>query len=151
MTDSSSKIRVAENDADLDRCWEVMRELRSHLRDAADFRARVYRQQKEGYRVALLVTDDIARAVAGYRVVEMLFSGRHLYVDDLVTREEDRSQGFGAALFDWLVEEARAQGCATLELDSGVQRFDAHRFYFVKRMKIASYHFSLPLSPKRSP
>ncbi|MGZ5001726.1 MAG: GNAT family N-acetyltransferase, partial [Chthoniobacterales bacterium] len=30
-------------------------------------------------------------------------------------------------------------------LDSGVQRFDAHRFYLMKRMKISSHHFSLEL------
>jgi hypothetical protein len=43
------------------------------------------------------------------------------------------------------VAEARATGCAKLELDSGVQRFDAHRFYLRKRMIISSHHFSLEL------
>ncbi|MGZ5023946.1 MAG: GNAT family N-acetyltransferase, partial [Chthoniobacterales bacterium] len=33
-----------------------------------------------------------------------------------------------------------------LTLDSGVQRFDAHRFYLMKRMKISSHHFVLDLS-----
>ena len=56
-----------------------------------------------------------------------------------------RSLGLGSALFDWLVAEARAEGCAKLELDSGVQRFDAHRFYLAKRMIISSHHFSLDL------
>ena len=66
-----------------------------------------------------------------------------MYVDDLITSDAARSKGFGGQLLDWLVEQAAGRGCAQLELDSGVQRFDAHRFYFRKRMKIASYHFSL--------
>ena len=67
------------------------------------------------------------------------------YVDDLVTDESERSLGYGGALFDWLVAEARAEGCGKLELDSGVQRFAAHRFYLTKRMIISSHHFSLEL------
>jgi len=61
------------------------------------------------------------------------------------TRARDRSAGYGGELFDWLVEQAREKDCEHLELDSGVQRFDAHRFYLLKRMEISSYHFSLPI------
>ena len=85
------------------------------------------------------------RAVAGYRFLDSLFSGKDLYVDDLVTRERNRSKGFGAHLLDWLIEQAREHGCESLELDSGVQRFDAHRFYFSKRMSISSYHFPIKI------
>ena len=47
-------------------------------------------------------------------------------------------QVIGGALFDWLVAEARAAGCKQLDLDSGVQRFAAHRFYLMKRMSISN-------------
>ncbi len=139
------KIWRAGTAAEIARCFAVMRELRPHVTTEEEFHKRVSRQQGEGYEVAALSAEGEVRALAGFRVIEMLFSGRHLYVDDLVTRETDRSAGYGGALFDWLVAEGERRGCATLELDSGVQRFDAHRFYFKKRMKIASYHFSLPL------
>jgi GNAT superfamily N-acetyltransferase len=97
-----------------------------------------------------LESEGEVRAVAGYRYLESLFSGKFLYVDDLVTRVADRSLGFGGQLFDWLVKEAREHGCESLELDSGVQRFDAHRFYLLKRMNISCYHFRLKLSHDRS-
>jgi len=32
-----------------------------------------------------------------------------------------------------------------LDLDSGTQRTDAHRFYLRERMSITSLHFTLPL------
>jgi GNAT superfamily N-acetyltransferase len=69
-------------------------------------------------------------------------------VDDLVTRDSDRSRGFGGELLDWLIKQARKNGCESLELDSGVQRFDAHRFYFTKRMSISSYHFRIRVEPE---
>ena len=127
------------------RCFPVMRQLRTHFVDEKNFVAQVERQRAEGFRLAFLEDSGGVRAVAGYRMSESLFAGRFCYVDDLVTDAAARSLGYGGALFDWLVAEARAAGCAKLDLDSGVQRFAAHRFYFTKRMIIASHHFSLEL------
>jgi len=139
-----SKIRIAlaNSPAEIGRCYEVMVELRPQLKDRATFVERVVRQEKKGYLLAYLEADGKIRAVAGYRFLESLFSGCFLYVDDLVTRSTDRSVGYGRKLLNWLVQQAREHKCKNLELDSGVQRFDAHRFYLVNRMKIASYHFS---------
>ena len=145
MSDSTVTIRIASTAAEIDRCYDVMRELRPHIATVERFIAQVQRQQRQGYLLAFLEAAGEVRAVAGYRFQEMLYHGRLLYVDDLVTREANRSAGYGGKLFDWLVDQARQHGCDHFELDSGVQRFDAHRFYLLKRMKIASHHFSLPL------
>jgi GNAT superfamily N-acetyltransferase len=122
-----------------------MRELRTHLHDEAAFIAQVRRQMAQGYRLTALEEDGQLRALAGWRISENLPFGRFLYVDDLITRDEDRSRGFGGALFDWLVAEARREGCAQFHLDSGVQRFGAHRFYLTHGMNITSHHFGLVL------
>ena len=142
---SKFRIAIARTPAEIGRCHKVMRELRPHFATRAKFVERVRRQQRDGYLLAFVEAGNEVRAVAGYRFLESLYSGRFLYVDDLVTRESDRSAGYGGKLFDWLVQQAREKKCNNFELDSGVQRFDAHRFYFVKRMKIFSYHFALPI------
>ena len=142
---SSILIANAESDADILRCFPVMAQLRPHLVEA-EFVTRVRRMHAQGFHLARLEEDGTVRAVAGYRFHEKLFSGRTLYVDDLVSDPACRSKGHGAKLLAWLTAQARASGCAVLELDSGVQRFDAHRFYFRERMKISSYHFILPLT-----
>src|SRR5260370_27478683 len=120
-----------------------MREVRPLFQEPEQFVERVLRQHKEGYRLAFLESEGEVCAVAGYRFLESLFSGKFLYVDDLVARESERSQGFGGKLVDWLIKQAREHDCENLELDSGVQRFDAHRFYFSKPMSISSYHLPL--------
>jgi GNAT superfamily N-acetyltransferase len=140
------KIQLAKTPSQIARCHSVMRELRPKFRTRAQFIERVRRQQRGGYLLAYLEEEGEVHAVAGYRILESLFSGRFLYVDDLVTRAADRSAGYGGQLLDWLSTEARGNNCESLELDSGVQRSDAHRFYFTKRMKIAAYHFSRPIT-----
>ena len=138
------RVALAESDVDIDRCYPVMRELRPHL-DSATFAAQVRRQMGDGYRLAFVEDDGEAKAVAGFRFLEFLAWGRILYVDDLVTLAGERSKGFGEQLFDWLVARAVENGCDQLHLDSGVQRFGAHRFYLRKRMDITAHHFALRL------
>jgi GNAT superfamily N-acetyltransferase len=40
-----------------------------------------------------------------------------------------RNSGLGTALMEWSIAEARARGCAVLQLTSDKTRTDAHRFY----------------------
>jgi GNAT superfamily N-acetyltransferase len=140
-------IALAQSDEDIGRCFAVMLQLRPHLAEA-EFIARVRRMQREGFHLAFLDDAGAIRAVAGYRYYEKLHSGRNLYVDDLVTDSDDRSRGYGGKLLAWLTDEARANGCVQLELDSGVQRFDAHRFYFRERMHVSAYHFIIPIKTR---
>jgi GNAT superfamily N-acetyltransferase len=122
-------------------------ELRPHHGDRLV--ARVEAQRAAGYRLvaAFEPGEQEAAAAAGFRVSENLAWGRHLYVDDLVTRTDRRGRGHGAALMRWLEDEARRQGCKELHLDSGVgpERESAHRLYFGQRMRISSHHFSREL------
>jgi len=138
-------ITLAESDDQIRRCFPAMAELRPHVVEG-EFVERVRRQQRESsYHLAFIEQSGAVRAVAGFRIAEFLAWGRILYVDDLVTASAERSRGHGKALFDWLVARAKANGCAQLHLDSGVQRFDAHRFYLRHRMSITSHHFSIQL------
>ncbi|MGO8949985.1 MAG: GNAT family N-acetyltransferase [Ktedonobacterales bacterium] len=87
-----------------------------------------------------------AAAVAGFRTGHSLALGYALYVDDICTRTAFRGRGHAGHLMQWLVEEARRLGCVQLHLDSGVQRYDAHRLYLNQRMVITAYHFNRSLS-----
>ncbi|MBI5772133.1 MAG: GNAT family N-acetyltransferase [Verrucomicrobia bacterium] len=139
-----AEITLARTEAEILRCYPVMAELRPHL-SRENFLQQVQRQQREGFFLAFLESGGEVKSVAGYRLLENLAWGKFLYVDDLVTAERARSQGFGQQLLDWLVVEARAQGCAQFHLDSGVQRFGAHRFYLAQRMDITCHHFAMKL------
>ena len=101
--------------------------------------------EQDGYKLVYMADQGRVVAVAGYRIYSNLFMGKHLYVDDLVTTEQARSGGYGKRLLSWLREQARAEACKVLHLDSGAQRPDAHKFYFREGMHIASFHFSQQL------
>lgn len=141
---TAANIFIADSPEQIRRCHAVMQQLRPHLSEE-DFVAQVIRQQQEGFILAGLEADGVVRAAAGYRIQEMLAFGRLLYVDDLITDEQERSKGWGEQLFLWLKQQAKEQGCQQLQLDSGTFRHGAHRFYFRQGMHIFAYHFNLKL------
>ena len=133
---------IAESSADIARCYQVMRQLRTHV-SPEEFGPRVAVQRAQGYQLAFSEVEGRVVAVAGFRIIDMLFSGKTMYVDDLVTDDAHRSQGHGARMIRWLIDLAKSAGCQTFSLDSGVQRARAHAFYFDVGMHVSSFHFEL--------
>ena len=137
----------AETDEAILACREVMAELRPQV-TGGDFLGMVRALQADGLRLACVRDGGRVVAVAGYRISTNLFCGRHLYVDDLVTAESERSKGHGKALLGWLRQLAVENDCDIFHLDSGVQRKRAHQFYLREGLELSSYHFSERLKPR---
>lgn len=138
------KISLVKSRQDLIKCFSVIIQLRTTLSEL-EFIKRVEDQKKEGYMIAYGEDKGKVVALAGFRVLTNLVHGKFLYIDDLITDQANRSKGYGDTLFNWLITYAKKENCKQLHLDSGIQRFEAHRFYFRKRMAITAHHFGLTL------
>ncbi len=136
------KVELARSAQDLERIAPVLLELRDHY-DTNGLLEQIRKQQKDGYQVAYVEEDGEVLGVAGFVITSKLAWHRHLYVDDLVTAAARRSRGAGRCLMDWLRQYAIDNGCRQLHLDSGVQRFRAHRFYLREGFDINSHHFAI--------
>ncbi|HSC66814.1 MAG TPA: GNAT family N-acetyltransferase [Cellvibrio sp.] len=138
------KIQLASTTDEITACFPVIAELRPQLsfEKYIDLVARMHKNH--GYELAY-VDDNGVKSVAGIRIAEWLYSGKYLEIDDLITADGERSKGYGAALFDWVVNYAREQECVQVRLVSGVQRVDAHRFYQSRGMTFEAKYFSIIL------
>jgi GNAT superfamily N-acetyltransferase len=125
-----------------DAALPVLRELRPAL-DRERLDALLEDTSGRGPRFIGAVGDGAVLGVAGYRTIANTSNGKKLYVDDLITTAGHRQRGVGAALLAELVQRARVAGCTVLDLDSGVQRFPAHRFYLGQGMSITAHHFTV--------
>lgn len=117
----------------------VHRQLRPHLPE--NYVTKMKRVFEGGGRMCVAERDGAVAGVAVYRIHENTSSGMHMYVDDLVTDESQRSRGVGKALLDYLQTLARELKCETFKLDSGTQRQQAHKFYFREGMTVHAFHF----------
>ncbi|MBM9579311.1 GNAT family N-acetyltransferase [Leptospira sp. 201903070] len=141
---NSIQVKSIESPEEILSTFPVMNQLRPDLKKE-EYVTLVSSMMKEGYLLAAVLENSEICSVAGYRFGTMLARGKYLYVDDLVTDDTKRSRNFGKILFDWLVSEAKKKNCDQFHLDSGVQRYFAHRFYLRERMIISSHHFVLML------
>jgi len=97
-------VKLISENLDLDRCAGVMLQLRPHLTHA-HFLAITRAAFAEGYQLARLEDAGQIMALAGFHIQHLLVAGgKNLYVDDLVTLEEARSQGYGHALLSWVLD-----------------------------------------------
>jgi len=121
-------------------------QLRPHL--AGNYVRRMREVIAAGAEMAVAVREGEVIGVAVYRMLERTFSGREMYCDDLVTDETRRSTGVGHALMEHMRSLCARRGADAFTLDSGVQRNQAHKFYFREGMTVTSFHFTQVLSDR---
>jgi GNAT superfamily N-acetyltransferase len=94
----------------------------------------------DGYRQFAVRNDaEEIVAVAGVAVHVNLYYGRHLYLYDLVVKEDARSQGCGGLLMDHVEGVARREGCETAALACDLEREGALRLYERRGYQKPSY------------
>ena len=117
----------------------ILRQLYPSL-DEGRYLALLAEMIDDGYR-QFAVHNEAAEivAVAGVAVHVNLYYGRHLYVYDLVVKEDARSKGYGGLLMDHVEGVARREGCETAALACDLEREGALRLYESRGYQKPSY------------
>lgn len=138
------EIKLVKTDDDILKCWKAIKALRPHM-DETDYLKIVKEMITEGYTLAFIEEDGIAASVVGFRYLQYLFNGKHVYIDDLSTLPEYRGKGYASKLLDYVIDYAKQKGYKMVTLDSGYHRIDAHRLYLNKEFILSSHHFTIKL------
>ena len=135
------EIKIAKTNVDIEKNWEVIKLLRPHLikKEYINLMRNMF---DNGYQLAFIEENGKGVSIIGFRHLQFLFNGKHIYIDDLSTLKEYRNKGYAGKLIDYVNQLAKIKGYKVVTLDSGTQRFDAHRLYIKKGFVIDSYHFS---------
>lgn len=136
------KIQYATTKEQLIACFDVMKELRPH-HTTESFLTTMDAMKAEGYHLLYLTDDEQVVCVAGFRFTTTLYDGLIIDFDDFVTSTAARNKGYAGFMFDHLAGIAKEKGIKNIHLNSNHLRFDAHRFYLNKKMKIIAHHFRM--------
>ena len=136
--------KYANSELEIKNCFNCMKQLRTHLSEE-QFISQVALQRKKGYQLAYLEAPSAIKAVVGFRILNNLAWGKFLYIDDFVTVEEARSNGYGTQLLSWIESVAVAHDCDAIHLDSGLEKVRAHEFYLKNGYEKKSMHFKRQL------
>lgn len=136
-------INYAITQEDFLKCWKAISALRPML-TKEKYLALIESMKTQGYQLLFMEEENgEVPAILGFRYLTMLYCGNIIYIDDLSTLPEARGQGYGNCLLDFVIDLAHKKNLDGVHLDSGHQRFDAHRLYLNKKFKINSHHFAL--------
>jgi GNAT superfamily N-acetyltransferase len=139
-----TNVKIATTLDDVIKCSKVLRTLRPHL-SHEEYVAQASEMIHEGYNLAYIEENGEAVAAIGFRYLQFLYCGKHFYIDDLVTLEDQRGKGYGGILLDFVADVAKKEGFEVITLDSGHHRTDAHRLYLNKGFTISAHHFNKKL------
>ncbi len=138
------QIQQATTQDDLIRSYDVMKELRPH-HSPESYLSALEQMLKEGYQLWYIEEEGRAVCAAGFRFTTTLYDGLIIDFDDFVTVSSARKKGYAALLFDKLVAIGKERNIKTIHLNSAHHRYDAHRFYLNKGMKIIAHHFRIEI------
>jgi GNAT superfamily N-acetyltransferase len=93
---------------------------------------RALKEAIESDSAAVLIAEEgggLIGLCTAYLELNSVRYGQRCWVEDLAVHPEHRSQGAGGALLDAAEAWARQHGASHFELDTGLARTDAQRFY----------------------
>ena len=126
---SSLTIKELQSRNEIMEAFPVMRQLRTHLDERSYLELVNDAHEKEGYKMFALFDGKDIVAVIGFQPMITLYYGRFIWVCDLVTDANKRSEGYGEKLLSHTHKWAKEHNYENIALSSGLQRTDAHRFY----------------------
>ncbi|PWK22675.1 acetyltransferase (GNAT) family protein [Arcicella aurantiaca] len=141
-----TQIKFANTQDEYLKCWNAISALRPNL-TKENYLALIDNMKNQTYQLVFIEDENgDVPAVVGFRYMTMLYCGNIIYIDDLSTISEARGKGYASQLLDFIIDLAQTQKLDGIHLDSGHQRYDAHRLYLNKKLKITAHHFSLNIN-----
>ncbi|MDW0117163.1 GNAT family N-acetyltransferase [Sporosarcina thermotolerans] len=124
-----SSIKELQTPQEILKAFPVMNQLRTHLNEKDYLDLVTEAMEKDMYKMFALFDEGEIVAVTGFKPMITLYYGRFVWVCDLVTDANKRSNGYGEKLLSFVHEWAIVNGYKSVALSSGLQRTDAHQFY----------------------
>lgn len=121
-------IVLLDTPEDWKRAFSLMVQLRHHLNEET-YMEHMKAMSALGYHLFGRMIEEELVSLAGGLILHNLYNGRYFMLYDLVTSASHRSAGYGEHLLTFVERWAEARGCERIELTSGLERTEAHRFY----------------------
>lgn len=122
-------IKELQSHKEILEAFPVMNQLRTHLDEKTYIDLVTEAKERDMYRLFALYDQGEIVAVTGFKPMITLYYGRFVWVCDLVTDENKRSNGYGERLLSYVHEWAKDNDYESVALSSGLKRTNAHRFY----------------------
>ncbi|WP_411767911.1 GNAT family N-acetyltransferase [Winogradskyella sp. A3E31] len=95
----------------------------------------------QNYECAGIYDKDQLIGVSGLWFSTRHYTGKSAELDHVYIEEDYRNSGLGKRFMTWIKEYIQSKGCQAFELNTYVQNYPSHKFYYNQGMEIWGYHF----------
>lgn len=95
----------------------------------------------QNYECAVMYDSEKLIGIAGMWFMTRHYSGKSMEPDHVYIADGYRGKGLGKQFFDWMHAYAKEKGCNSSELNTYVQNYPSHKFYYNEGYEIYGYHF----------
>ncbi|WP_452221706.1 GNAT family N-acetyltransferase [Lacinutrix salivirga] len=119
----------------------LIQKLSNNANSDAVLKERITQMSTENYECAGVFEDEKLIGICGMWFQTRHYAGKSMEVDHVYIEEEYQGKGLGKQFFQWIYDYAKHKGCQTSELNTYVQNYPSHKFYYNEGYEILGYHF----------
>lgn len=119
----------------------LMMEYTEEKVDETILKERFLEMVEQNYECAGMYFNNELIGIAGMWFMTRHYSGKSVEPDHVYINTKNRRKGLGKVFFNWIHEYAKNKGCNTSELNTYVQNYPSHKFYYNEGYEIYGYHF----------
>jgi len=95
----------------------------------------------QNYECAVVYDENNIIGISGLWFCTRHYSGKSVELDHVYIEDDYRNKGLGKQFLHWINDYVKQKGVETMELNTYVQNYPSHKFYYNEGFQILGYHF----------
>lgn len=95
----------------------------------------------QNYECAGIFEDEKLIGISGLWFCTRHYSGKSVEPDHVFIDDDYRGKGLGKQFFEWIYNYVKLKGYESVELNTYVNNYPSHKFYYNEGFEILGYHF----------
>lgn len=104
-------------------------------------KSRFNEMKHQNYECAVIISGGDLIGVTGMWFCTRHYMGKSVELDHVYIKPEHRGSGLGKQFMTWINNYVKEKGCNSIELNTYVQNYPSHKFYYNEGFNILGYHF----------
>ncbi|WP_296313498.1 GNAT family N-acetyltransferase [Winogradskyella sp. UBA3174] len=134
------QFRILPND-DLDVIIPLVYELNEAKVSKELLKSRFNEMKNQNYECAVIFDGKDLVGVTGLWFCTRHYVGKSVELDHVFIQPKYRDEGLGKKFMNWIQNYVTEKGYNSMELNTYVQNYPSHKFYYNKGYEIWGYHF----------
>ncbi|HLT42263.1 MAG TPA: GNAT family N-acetyltransferase [Sphingobacteriaceae bacterium] len=140
MKDNAISVRIIDA-KEIFTILPLLQKLGNYLVPEATLKERLLEMTQQNYECLGVYRTNVLIGICGLWFQTRHYAGRSIEMDHLIIDDAYRSNGIGKIIVDFVTDYAKKKLCNWIELNSYVNNFSSHKFFYKQGFVAKGFHF----------